>query len=105
MALYVYEARYRGVPRAAAPVVRDYLRGRMGVLGSVVEQVRAVGLDAKGFYIRLIVKHDKRNGTIVAAITSAHTQCQLALEEAHTQGKLNGSWYPAPCYVRCEEKP
>lgn len=101
MALYVYEARYRGIPRAAAPVVRDYLRGRMGVLGSPVDQVRAVGLDAKGFYIRLVVKQE---GTAIAAITTAHTQCQMALDEAYEQGKLNGDWYPAPCYLRCEEK-
>jgi hypothetical protein len=103
MAVYRFEARYRGVPRQAVQVVRDHLRSQVGQPGASVAEVRAVGLDARGFYVRMHLRHNSGFGHVVGAIQAGNTQCALALEKAWQRGKLTDDPVATTPYcVSCE---
>jgi hypothetical protein len=98
---YLFEARYRGVPRQAAVPVREYLRGLVDVPGSSVKDVRAVILDSRGFRVRLHLRHNPGVGQTVGAIQAGNTVCAMALEAARQQGKLGDADMAAYC-ISCE---
>lgn len=99
---YNVEVRYRGVPREAGPVVRQWLRdykdqAHSGIPVSDVTSVRRVGLDGNGF---VVCFRTKSGGHMSTTQNRALMIAEMAMEYAFAQGVCPPN--PVAYYVRVE---
>jgi hypothetical protein len=99
MAEWRFEARYRGVPREAGPVVGDWLREYRDREHTDVAAVQRTGLDGNGFYMRFVVRAE---GSTSQVLIRALTLASLAMEYAWSK-RVELDPNAQPFMVRCEE--
>lgn len=104
---YKFEARYRGVPREAAPVVRQFLRDYMTFetggesYPSDVLRVTRVGQSGLGFIVSFVL--DGKSAHMTTVLARGMSLAGMALKHALRAGVLKADPNLLPCcYVRAE---